>query len=106
VVIVLTTLLTPAERRDTLVRFHERCTPVGFWGPVASNSGVKAGNAFRRDLATCGLGIVICACMVVLLNACIRGSLPLILGSAALMVVSAVIFMLRWRTGERRQWQD
>ncbi|HRI51745.1 MAG TPA: hypothetical protein PLW65_16310 [Pseudomonadota bacterium] len=35
VVQVLASLLTPPERRETLVRFYKRVQPPGFWGPIA-----------------------------------------------------------------------
>jgi Na+/proline symporter len=33
---VLVSLLTPAEPRETLVAFYQRCNPPGFWGPIVA----------------------------------------------------------------------
>ena len=36
VVLIVVTLLTPPEAKDTLKRFYARCRPPGFWGPIRS----------------------------------------------------------------------
>lgn len=46
VVQVLVTLLTPPERRETLVRFFKHVQPPGFWGPIAAAAEPDA--ALRR----------------------------------------------------------
>jgi SSS family solute:Na+ symporter len=36
IVLIVVTLLTPPESKETLKRFYARCRPPGFWGPIRS----------------------------------------------------------------------
>lgn len=62
VVILTTTLLTPAEKPEVLAEFYRRCTPPGFWGPVTRTLTVEARREIRResraDIWNCVLGVV------------------------------------------------
>ncbi len=101
-VILLVTLLSKPESRETLDRFYRRCRPAGFWGPITrtlpQTVALTSASEFRRDLLTCLAGILLCSSMVVLLNALFASNSPLTLGSSALMLVSGVIFVRRWRS--------
>lgn len=64
---VIVSLLTPAERADTLARFYRKVRPPGAWGPVRQPlvaAGAIDGNQLRRELAwdlrAAVCGIVFC----------------------------------------------
>jgi len=100
-VILLTTLLTPPESQETLLRFYHRCRPPGLWKPIISAFGpeksAEVSRDFRHDLLTCAVGVLLCGSMVVLLNALVAQALDLILISATVMVTSGVVYIFRWR---------
>lgn len=62
VVILITTLLTPAESPEVLAEFYRRCTPPGLWGPVTRTLSAEARREIARDSRTdfwnCALGVV------------------------------------------------
>ena len=64
VTIVIVSLLTPAEKIETLREFYSRCRPPGFWGPVTAElSGAEREQVRKetlRDLIDCFLGIAFC----------------------------------------------
>jgi solute:Na+ symporter, SSS family len=69
-VILLTTLLTPAESREVLTEFYRRCKPIGFWGPVTrtltEEDRQRVRMEMRSDLLNCFLGISFCTSAVTL----------------------------------------
>lgn len=101
ILILLVTLLTPAESPATLQEFYRRCRPAGLWGPVSASlpahERLDAGQQLRKDLVTCALGIVVCGSMVVLVNACISSSWTLAAACFITLAVSGFAFLQRWR---------
>jgi solute:Na+ symporter, SSS family len=75
VVLVGVTLLTPAEKPETLRRFYERCRPPGFWKCVRDQAGVASADVPRMGglLANSALGILACLGLVVGTNAVFVG---------------------------------
>jgi len=71
VVLVVVTLLTPAESDETLTRFYERCRPPGFWGRVRARTGSTpdASATTSAILINSVLGIVACLGLVIATNA-------------------------------------
>lgn len=62
IVILITTLLTPAESPEVLAEFYRRCTPPGLWGPVRRKLSAEARHEIAResriDLWNCVLGVL------------------------------------------------
>jgi solute:Na+ symporter, SSS family len=102
VVILLATLLTRPESKATLERFYQRCRPAGYWSPVTSALGKEAvltvRREFRKDLADCFVGIVVCGSIVILLNAIVAQSWGLVAGTAFTLIISSTVFIRRWRS--------
>lgn len=104
-VILTVTLLTPPEAMSTLERFYARCRPPGLWRPVAARLGEAerrgAAAAFRADLRACGLGVVVCAAMVVGLNAALTDRLALLAAAIVLGTICGWAFVRYWRRQAR-----
>ena len=68
VIILAVTLLTPAEKTETLEQFYRICRPPGFWGkitetlPTPQRRRIK--NELRSDIWECALGISFCTASV------------------------------------------
>ena len=75
-VLIVTTLLTPAESPETLARFYERCRPPGFWGPIRglTTCGDATGPSVKHLLIDSGLGILACLGLVLVTNAVFVGA--------------------------------
>jgi SSS family solute:Na+ symporter len=75
VVLILTTLLTPAESDETLARFYQRCRPPGFWGRVRNRAGSVMPEAapVKPLVVNCALGILACLGLVLATNALFVG---------------------------------
>lgn len=105
VVILLVTLLTPAEPMEKLREFYARCRPAGLWGPVAAelteDHRRRAAFELKRDVVTCAVGVALCGSMVTLLNAVFSASWILAGCCAAVLGVTAVLFLRRWRDSVR-----
>lgn len=65
VTIIVVSLVTPAEKIETLREFYRRCRPPGFWGPVVSELSDEQRQTIKdetlRDLIDCVLGVAFCA---------------------------------------------
>jgi len=75
-VLIVVSLLTPPESRDTLVRFYERCRPPGLWKPIRAIAGApaKAEPTTGHLALDSGLGIAACFGLVVATNAVFAGT--------------------------------
>jgi Na+/proline symporter len=102
VVILLATYLTRPENLETLQVFYDRCSPAGLWGPLTRLLPAAKARAARQEirvqLITCLIGVLLCASMVVSLNALFAGWSTLALGSCAVMLLSGLAFIRRWRS--------
>jgi len=75
-VLVLVSLLTPPESKETLVRFYERCRPPGAWKPIraVAAAGETAEPSTGRLILDSVLGIAACLGLVVATNAVFAGA--------------------------------
>jgi hypothetical protein len=71
VLLVGITLATPAEPRETLRRFYERCRPPGVWGEFAREvAGARKGEIVPVAMVLDSLiGILVCLALVIATNA-------------------------------------
>ena len=69
-ILIIATLLTPAESR-TLKRFYQRCRPPGFWGPIRpENESATVGiPSTGRLIFNCTIGVLACLGLVLATNA-------------------------------------
>jgi hypothetical protein len=76
IVLIVVSLMTRPESKETLVRFYERCRPPGFWKPVRERAGVEGpgGPSLGHLMFDSGLGIVACLGLVVATNAMFAGT--------------------------------
>jgi solute:Na+ symporter, SSS family len=70
-ILIIATLLTPAESPETLKRFYQRCRPPGFWGPIraqaeSSAAGIPSTGRLVLDSA---IGVLACLGLVLATNA-------------------------------------
>ena len=74
--LIVVTLLTPPESKETLVNFYERCRPPGLWKPVREKSRVtQTGDpSLGHLLFDCILGTVACFGLVVATNSMFAGA--------------------------------
>ena len=92
VVLVVVTLLTPAESPETLVSFYQRCRPPGLWRAIRRRAGVaETGiSPVRRLIANSALGTLACLGLVLATNALVVGDwlrVALGFGAASLLGV-------------------
>ncbi|MBL9005394.1 MAG: hypothetical protein JNJ46_14165 [Myxococcales bacterium] len=80
---LLVTLLTPAERPETLASFYRRARPPGLWGPVAGDVADAASEPMRhaRSLREAASGLYTCAF------------------AAALVLGMSALLLMRWLEG-------
>jgi hypothetical protein len=71
IVLLLATLLTPPESKETLIAFYRRCRPPGWWGPIAREAALENHRdpTTRALLLDSVLGILVCLALVVATNA-------------------------------------
>jgi hypothetical protein len=101
IVIVLVTLLTRPEGKQTLKEFYRLCRPPGLWGPVTNEFSVEERFLIRRetisDIIDCVLGILFCGAAI-LSSISLSGKKYEIFGiSVAAFVVSGGVFAYRWK---------
>jgi hypothetical protein len=85
-VLITVTLLTPAESKETLAAFYNRCRPPGFWGPVRALAEQPAGPVPSSSgiIFNSALGILACFGLVLATNAVFVGDwLKVLIGMAA-----------------------
>jgi len=75
-ILFVVSLLTPAESKETLVRFYERCRPPGFWKPIRASAAApeSAGPSTGHLIFDGALGIAACFGLVVATNAVFAGT--------------------------------
>ena len=101
-VLLIVTLLTPPESKETLKRFYARCRPPGFWKPISAevplpdNGEPTAGRMF----ADCMLGIVASLGLVLATNAIFVGDW--LRFGISMAVGGAAGTWLLWRILEKR----
>lgn len=97
VAVVIGALLTRPEPMDVLTEFYEAVRPPGFWGPVKARISQRDRDRNRSewhaDLASAAAGLVFCAGLTVGTGAAITARWGWLLGAAAALLVSGVLFM-------------
>jgi SSS family solute:Na+ symporter len=94
VVLLLVTLVTPPESRETLIRFYEKCHPPGFWKDIREAADVPPNDdpPVGRLIMDCVIGILACLGLVVATNAAFaRAWATAGLGAAAAAVLGGVL---------------
>ncbi|MGH8024039.1 MAG: sodium:solute symporter family transporter [Limisphaerales bacterium] len=105
VVLIVTTLLTPAESQETLRRFYERCQPPGFWGSVRAKAGLSAAPPLRlaRLITSTILGVGACLALVLATNALFVGDwLRLAVGLVASIILGIWLVRRTLRPAEEQ----
>jgi len=77
-VLLIVTVLTPPESRETLVRFYEKCRPPGLWGEIrrAANLPPDGDPPTGRLIVDGVIGIAACLGLVVATNAVFARAWP------------------------------
>jgi Na+/proline symporter len=101
VVILVTTLLTPAESPEILAEFYRRCTPPGLWGPITRKLSAEARREIARDsridLWNCGLGVVFALCIVACTASLYGRHFVEAAVFGAIAIVSGALFIKSWK---------
>lgn len=100
VTIIAVSLLTPAEKIETLREFYRRCRPPGFWGPVVVEFSSDERDVVRaettRDLIDCFLGIAFCASAILGVISPFGGHWIVFAVSMLVCALSGGLFIGRW----------
>lgn len=100
VTIVVITLLTPAEKIETLREFHKRCRPPGFWGPVVADFTREEREEIRsetlRDVIDCFLGVAFCASSILAVIAPFGRHWGVFALAVTVCLASGGLFIGRW----------
>jgi Na+/proline symporter len=96
-VIILTTLLTPPEPADVLLRFYRTVRPPGWWGPVAAQlpeaERIAARGEWHADVKAAAAGLLFCAALVMAVGAIFVRDWPLVAGGAAAAAIGGLGFV-------------
>ncbi len=94
--LIVVTLLTPAESRETLVGFYRRCRPPGFWKDIRAEAGPSpAGEPpTGRLVLDSAVGVVACLAIVLATNAVFAGAWGMAAGGGLVFAVFGY-FLLR-----------
>jgi hypothetical protein len=97
IVLIMVTLLTPAESPETLRRFYLRCRPPGFWKPVRQHAECASVEVPETGtlLMNSTLGVLACFCLVLATNAVFVSSWPVWGSSLACAVIFSAWLVLR-----------
>jgi len=98
--IIVISLITPAEKIETLREFYRRCRPPGFWGPVTAEFSGDEHKQIKhetiRDIIDCVLGIAFCSAAILAVISPF-GAHWTILGISLLVgAFSGGLFIFRW----------
>jgi Na+/proline symporter len=88
------TLLTPAESKETLLRFYEKCRPPGLWKRIRQEAGpAPEGEPSTGHLvADSVIGVAACLGLVLATNGLFAGSWPTAaVGGAAFIVLGSLL---------------
>lgn len=100
VTIVVVSLLTPAEKIETLREFYQRCRPPGFWKPVIGDFSVgerrKIKDETLRDLFDCVLGVTSCASAILTVISLFGGHWLVFAVALLVCALSSGLFIGRW----------
>lgn len=100
VTIIVVSLLTPAEKIETLREFYRRCRPPGFWKPVVDDLGAEERQRIKdetlRDVIDCFLGVAFCASAILAVISPFGKHWYVFFGALLVCIVSGGLFIGRW----------
>jgi len=100
VTIVVISLVTPAEKIETLREFYRRCRPPGFWRPVVSELGAEEHQKIKdetiRDLFDCVLGVAFCSAAILSVISPFGGHWLVFVSALVVCAISGGLFIGRW----------
>lgn len=98
--IIVISLLTPAEKIETLREFYRRCRPPGLWGPVVAEMESEERGTIRhetlRDAFDCFLGVAFCTAAIVAVISPFGGHWIVFFTSLIVCLLSGGLFIGRW----------
>ena len=100
VTIIIVSLLTPAEKLETLREFYRRCRPPGFWKPVVSELNNEERRKIKdetlRDVIDCFLGIAFCSSAILAVISPFGKHWFVFLFAVLVCAASGGLFIGRW----------
>ena len=100
VTIIVISLLTPAEKIETLREFYNRCRPPGFWKPVVADLSGEERRQIKdetlRDIFDCVLGVVFCSAAILAVISPFGKHWTVFLVALLTALTSGGLFMWRW----------
>jgi SSS family transporter len=100
VTIILVSLVTPAEKIETLREFYNRCRPPGFWKPVVADLSGEQRQQIKdetlRDIIDCVLGVVFCSAAILAVISPFGKHWTVFIAALAVALASGGLFIGRW----------
>lgn len=100
VTIIVVSLLTPAEKIETLREFYNRCRPPGFWKPVVADLSGEERRQIKdetlRDLIDCVLGVVFCGAAILAVISPFGKHWTVFITALLVTAASGGLFIGRW----------
>jgi len=100
VTIIVVSLLTPAEKIETLREFYNRCRPPGFWKPVVADLTGEERQQIKdetlRDLIDCVLGVVFCGASILAVISPFGKHWTVFIAALLVTALSGGLFIGRW----------
>jgi len=106
VVLIVTTLLTPPESKETLKRFYARCRPPGLWKPISQEVQLEDNGepTTKHLIIDSALGIIASLCLVLATNAIFVADWLRVIISVVVGVVSGAWLLKRiLQSGNKRK---
>ncbi len=101
VLIVVTTLLTRPEKKETLLDFYDRCRPPGFWGPITKEFTIERKKSIlaetRNDIFDCILGILFYAMTILISISLFAKNFSVSIIASIVFLISGGWFIMRWK---------
>lgn len=100
-VILIVTLLTRPEKKETLKDFYQRCQPPGLWGPITKDlpeqERLKVRKETGNDIIDSILGILVCGGITVVMTSLFGKHWALAMIATIVSTVAVILFVQRWR---------
>ncbi|RKY87525.1 sodium:solute symporter [candidate division KSB1 bacterium] len=103
-IILIVTILTRPEKKETLMDFYNRCKPPGFWKVITSE--LKKEETIQRkkeiinDITDCLIGIVICGGSIMSVISILAQNPVIFIFSATITIMCIFLFIRRWKKKE------
>lgn len=100
-VILIVTLLTRPEKKETLINFYKRCQPPGLWGPITKEFSIDERKRIKKetsnDLIDCFLGILLCGGATVIMTSLFAKNWVSAIIATVVSTIAIILFVGRWR---------